>query len=122
MIAVNAAKLKRIETTASSLLPKPSESNILRYLILSTSGDWRALAIRSAACLYRLRGVESKHTTRQQQGYTTNITSCYKMQPLSRDELRICREALHVYSPLALQMGMHRLKNKIDDIAFRLLY
>jgi (p)ppGpp synthase/HD superfamily hydrolase len=44
------------------------------------------------------------------------------MQPLSRDELRICREALHVYSPLALQMGMHRLKNKIDGIAFRLLY
>lgn len=135
MIAHDTAKLKRIETTASSLLPNSAEADILRHLILSTSGDWRALAIRSAACLYRLQGVELNHR-QQQHKQDHNSSSCsttapsnsffhhqYKQrQALSRDEVRFCREALHVYSPLASRMGMHRLKNKMDDMAFRLLY
>ena len=118
-IAMDAARLKRIETTASSLLHHggaskaihdPNEAEIHRRLILTVSGDWRALAIRSAACLYRLYGVEAKHM----HDYTT--------PHLTRDEVRICREALHIYSPLSSRMGMHRLKNKMDDLAFRLLY
>ena len=109
-IAMDAAKLKRVETTASSLLHSPKESDVHRRLILSTSGDWRALAIRLAACLFRLRGVQSRHQ------------HDYARPKLSRTDIRICREALHVYSPLASRMGMHRLKNKLDDKAFRLLY
>jgi len=109
-IAMDAAKLKRVETTASSLLHSPKEADVHRRLILSTSGDWRALAIRSAACLFRLLGVQSRHQ------------HDYARPKLSRTDIRICREALHVYSPLASRMGMHRLKHKLDDKAFRLLY
>ena len=60
--------------------------------------------MRSAACLYRMRGC---------------LTGDDKLSP---QVITTAREALHVYAPLASRLGMHRLKNELEGTAFRLLY
>jgi hypothetical protein len=56
--------LKSVEALAQSVVKMPSSGIIgyapnLQSLLLSMNevGDWRALAIWSAACLYRLKGL-----------------------------------------------------------------
>jgi len=113
-IAQDAARLKKIETVAASVMknshaarvsPDSHDAENLRKLLLTETRDWRALAIRSAASLYRLRGIVNSGNT--------------KLNPLI---IRVCREALHIYAPLASQLGMHRLKNELEGIAFKILY
>ena len=112
-IAAGAAHLKRTETVAASLMESSlsvkSDSESLRSLLLSESHDWRSLAIRSAACLYRLRGILD-HNGEQSR------------QHLTPEEVRAARAAFYIYSPLASRLGMHRLKNELEETAFRLLY
>ncbi|KAL7533319.1 hypothetical protein ACHAXR_005168 [Thalassiosira sp. AJA248-18] len=74
-------------------------------LTVNEEGDWRALAIRSAACLYRLPGGTK--------GKTRTATP---------EESRASQEALHIYAPLAARLGMFRLKTELEDAAFRTLY
>ncbi len=115
-IAAGAAHLKRTETVAASLVDNTSpngrsnarDSANLRSLLLSESHDWRSLAIRSAACLYRLRGIAEN-----QDGAN---------RPLTPGEVRVARDAFHIFSPLASRLGMQRLKNELENAAFRLLY
>jgi len=116
-IATGAAHLKRTETVASSLNDSSSsysgrtsarDSENLRSLLLLESEDWRSLAIRAAACLYRLRGIIEE------------VNEYGRI--LSPEEVRVTRDAFHIFSPLASRLGMHRLKNEIEGTAFRLLY
>ena len=111
-IVQDAARLKNLEMIAAAVLDKEAGSRVrpdyhdaenLRKLLLSETKDWRALAIRSAACLYRLRGI-----LHQQE--RTVVT------------MRTAREALLIYAPLASRLGMHRLKNELEGAAFRILY
>ena len=44
-------------TTKPDANPSNDDSEILRSFLVSLSEDWRALVIRSAACLYRLMGI-----------------------------------------------------------------
>ncbi|CAJ1970267.1 unnamed protein product [Cylindrotheca closterium] len=117
-IEKDASRLKRLEMVASMVMnnsptnshkvtPDSEKANNLRNLFLTESKDWRALAIRGAACLYRLRGI---------------LRSSDSAHPLSKDNNRVCREALHIYAPLASRLGMHRLKNELENTAFQILY
>lgn len=115
-IESDAARLKQLELVAASVLaqsqgrsgrvsPDSRDAENLRHLLLTETKDWRALAIRSAACLYRLRGIIGAK------------------QPAPTNEAnRTAREALSIYAPLASRMGMHRLKNEIEGAAFHILY
>jgi (p)ppGpp synthase/HD superfamily hydrolase len=112
-IVADATRLKDLELTAWEITDtthnKPSrfdarDAENLRHLILSETKDWRALAIRSAACLFRLRGIDHSQTHR------------------NRQAIRVAREALHMYAPLASRLGMHRLKNELESHAFQILY
>eukprot|EP00536_Pseudo-nitzschia_multiseries_P006712 jgi/Psemu1/193757/e_gw1.146.5.1 len=86
----------------------------LRSLYTTEAKDWRALAIRGAACLYRLRGIlKERQQLEEELG---------QHPPLSRDAKRVCREAFRIYAPLASRMGMHRLKNELEHAAFQILY
>jgi len=107
-IARATAALKKTEVIALSLVQAADFEN-LRVLLLSETKDWRALAIRSAAALYRLRGVINAFEA------SSNIV-------LGVEEMRVAREALHIYAPLASRLGMHRLKNELEAAAFRILY
>ena len=111
-IAKDAANLKRTEMLASqSLKTKPSgkDAENMRKMLLSETSDWRALAIRSAGCLYRLRGIYEER-------------DCSRDKVVSPNDIRVAHEALLIYSPLASRLGMHRLKNEIEGAAFRVLY
>uniref|UniRef100_A0A7R9W757 RelA/SpoT domain-containing protein n=2 Tax=Pseudictyota dubia TaxID=2749911 RepID=A0A7R9W757_9STRA len=122
-IAADAAKLKGTETIAAAVSDARSagrgrvrvtreEADNLRSLLLSdnASGEWRALAIRCAACLYRLRGLRAHRAA--------NI----KNTSPTKEEIAVGREALHIYAPLAHRLGMHKLKSELEGAAFRVLY
>ncbi|GKY96898.1 hypothetical protein MPSEU_000648800 [Mayamaea pseudoterrestris] len=105
-IARDASRLKQLEVLAARVdmgaRPDSIHAETVRKLLLSETKDWRALAIRSAACLYRMRGCES--------------------DSLTPESISCGRDALHVYAPLASRLGMHRLKNELEGAAFKLLY
>jgi ppGpp synthetase/RelA/SpoT-type nucleotidyltranferase len=115
------ATLKRAEMVAAkskpldSMMPSSSESASIRKMLLSETHDWRALAIRSTACLYRLLGIFRYHDDKMRSGQTKRFV-------LSPKEIRVAREALSIHAPLVSRLGMHRLKNEIEGAAFRILY
>jgi len=126
-IALDAARLKSMETLAATVVRKngklgslnKSDARNLRSLLLTVNeeGDWRALAIRSAACLYRLEGLEAYRSLLSTTGGPKRRTRL-----VSPDESRASQEALHIYAPLAARLGMFRLKTELEDAAFRTLY
>lgn len=112
-IAKDAALLKRTEMLAGqSLRSKPNhkDSENIRKMLLSETNDWRALAIRSAGSLYRLRGIYLDRDEHKE---------CNVISP---SDIRVAHEALAIHAPLASRLGMHRLKNEIEGAAFRVLY
>jgi len=124
----DAARLKRLEVVASMVVhnsgnnkkvslennnvAKKAADN-LRNLYTTEAKDWRALAIRGAACLFRLRGILEEQRKKENEGLTTKLT---------KEANRVCREAFRIYAPLASRMGMHRLKNELEHAAFQILY
>ena len=127
-IAAGAARLKQAEIMATTvyssnggssnqIISRRARSNqqtngdaeILRSFILSLSDDWRALVIRSAACLYRLKGISEEND-----GSGSII--------LSKSTISVARDAFKVYAPLAQRLGMQRLKSELENTAFRILY
>jgi len=118
-IASDASGLKRTEAVARTTFRGSQGSRRdapanMQNLLLSETRDWRALAIRTAACLYRLRGLQAARD-----GGATPMAA---PAPLTSEEVRQCRDALHIYAPLASRLGMHRLKNELESAAFRLQY
>jgi len=123
----DAARLKRLEVVASMVVrnrgnKKALESSgvakkaadNLRNLYTTEAKDWRALAIRGAACLHRLRGIlEGQQDQEQQYGISPKLT---------KEANRVCREAFRIYAPLASRMGMNQLKNELEYVAFQILY
>ena len=110
-IVADAARLKQLEMVANAVKQDNERVSVqdaenLRHLLLTETKDWRALAIRCAASLFRLRGIESAGPT----------------APLTKEAVRTSREAFHIYAPLASRLGMHRLKNELEGAAFRILY
>lgn len=115
-IACDSARLTQLESVAASVMdaddassrvrPDSKDAENLRQLYLTSAKDWRALAIRSTNCLFRLRQI-------------LEANNYHKLTP---EITRISREALHIYAPLASQLGMHRLKTELEGAAFRILY
>jgi len=128
-ISKSAARVKQAEIMSHSVLPtiitkvtpSPADAASLRGLLLSTSEDWRALAIRSTACLYRLRGL-AYHERPSLSFYGLSSESGSFENYSNSQVVREAREALYVYAPLAERLGMHRLKGKLENAAFRVLY
>ena len=108
-IAVSAARLRRVEVIASSVQGQPSQNNSRRSLLLATTTDWRALAIRVSGCLYRLRLLERVH-------------EAHPTVARRKEYVKGAREAMHLFSPLAKRLGMHRIKTELDEAAFRAVY
>ncbi len=94
-------KLAQIEAMAGpeedSLRLEASNEN-LRKLLLATAKDYRVILIKLADRLHNLRTL----------GY---------LKPEQR--LRIARESLDVFAPLADRLGMGQLKCEIEDLSFK---
>jgi len=119
--AVACCRLKHVESLSAATrhsTPHPSERRIshntpLLPLLLSAAKDWRSLGVRCGASLYRLRMLEMLHIS---MGGGTGSGG------RSASLVETAREALHVFSPMAERLGMHRMKRSLDDAAFRVLY
>ena len=90
-------KISVFENTAVS----NSKAENFRKLILATSKDIRVLLVKIADRLHNMRTIDA----------------------ISKEEKkkRIAQETMEIYAPLANRMGMHRIRDELEDICFRIL-
>src|SRR5260221_4584239 len=91
-------KLSRIELQSD----QTKQAENFRKLVLAMSDDIRVLLVKLADRLHNmrtLRFIKSEDTLR-----------------------RIARETMDIYAPLAERIGMHRMKDELEDLAFAELY
>lgn len=117
-IAKGAARIKRAEIMAQAVAGlggalSEQDASRLRGLLLSFMDDWRSLAIRCVACLYRLEGILLHR------GGGAGTKEYMTRTP---EMVQTAREAIRVYATLAQRLGMHRLQHAIEERAFRILY
>jgi len=87
-------KLKRLELVSR----EAKQAENLRKLLLAISDDVRVLLIKLADRLHNMRTLEF-------------------VPPASRQ--RIAEETLDIYAPLAGRMGMHEMREELEDQSFR---
>jgi GTP pyrophosphokinase/guanosine-3',5'-bis(diphosphate) 3'-pyrophosphohydrolase len=72
-----------------------------RKLILATSKDIRVLLVKIADRLHNMRTI--------------------KAIPKEDKRKRIAQETMEIYAPLADRMGMHRIRDELEDLSFEIL-
>ena len=90
-------KISVFENTAAS----NSKVENFRKLILATSKDIRVLLVKIADRLHNMRTI--------------------KAIPKMRKRQRIAQETMEIYAPLADRMGMHRIRDELEDLSFEIL-
>jgi len=92
--------LNKLTVYSLEMTDQPSQTETLRRMLLSMTQDVRAVLIKLAYRLQRL-----------------------KVLPKESYELRrfIAQETLDIYAPIANRMGIHQLKWELEDMAFRYL-
>lgn len=121
IICKGAARVKRAECLAHAVLQnhgvtQTQASRLRDFYLMCMDQDWRSLAIRVAACLYRLEGLLREEQEQPQQ------LGASEFAQKSPQVVQTAREAMRIYAPLAQRLGMHRLKAMIEERAFRLQY
>ena len=90
-------KISVFENQATST----SKAENFRKLILATSKDIRVLLVKIADRLHNMRTIAA-------------ITKLEKKE-------RIAKETMEIYAPLADRMGMHRIRDELEDLSFEVL-
>ena len=90
-------KISVFENQATST----SKAENFRKLILATSKDIRVLLVKIADRLHNMRTINA-------------ITKIEKRE-------RISKETMEIYAPLADRMGMHRIRDELEDLSFEVL-
>ncbi len=110
-VSMAAMRLKQVEAISASIMSESRTSlrpDLLQRLLLTQAPDWRALAIRAGASLYRLQMLD-KYAAVTPGGRTP-------------EQIKAARTALRVFAPLAHRLGMHKLKAALEGRAFERLY
>ena len=90
-------KISVFENTAAA----NSKAENFRKLILATSKDIRVLLVKLADRLHNMRTIKS-----------------IKKEDKKK---RIAQETMEIYAPLADRMGMHRIRDELEDLSFEIL-
>ena len=92
--------LNKLTVYSPEMTQKPNQAETLRRMLLSMTQDVRAVLIKLAYRIHRLRNL-----------------------PKESYELRhfISRETLDIYAPIANRLGIHQFKWELEDMAFRYL-
>ena len=90
-------KISVFENTAGS----NSKVENFRKLILATSKDIRVLLVKIADRLHNMRTIKAIKKEEKRQ--------------------RIAQETMEIYAPLADRMGMHRIRDELEDLSFEIL-
>ncbi len=91
-------KLSRLELQSD----QTQQAENFRKLVLAMSEDIRVLLVKLAD---RLHNMQTLHFIES-----------------SEKRARIARETMEIYAPLAERIGMHRMKDQLEDLAFAELY
>jgi GTP diphosphokinase / guanosine-3',5'-bis(diphosphate) 3'-diphosphatase len=78
-----------------------SKAENFRKLILATSKDIRVLLVKIADRLHNMRTIEAIKKNDKKE--------------------RIAKETMEIYAPLADRMGMHRIRDELEDLSFKVL-
>ena len=90
-------KISELETKAS----EDSKAENFRKLILATSKDIRVLLVKIADRLHNMRTIQFVK---------------------DKDKIiRIAKETMEIYAPLADRMGMNRIRDELEDLSFSVL-
>ncbi|MDB9739730.1 RelA/SpoT family protein [Candidatus Pelagibacter sp.] len=90
-------KISVFENQATST----SKAENFRKLIIATSKDIRVLLVKIADRLHNMRTIDA-------------ISKIEKKE-------RIAKETMEIYAPLADRMGMHRIRDELEDLSFKVL-
>ncbi len=90
-------KISVLENTASA----NSKAENFRKLILATSKDIRVLLVKIADRLHNMRTIKAIDNEDKRK--------------------RIAQETMEIYAPLADRMGMHRIRDELEDLSFEIL-
>jgi len=90
-------KISIFENQATST----SKAENFRKLIIATSKDIRVLLVKIADRLHNMRTIDA-------------ISKIEKKE-------RIAKETMEIYAPLADRMGMHRIRDELEDLSFKVL-
>jgi GTP pyrophosphokinase/guanosine-3',5'-bis(diphosphate) 3'-pyrophosphohydrolase len=78
-----------------------SKAENFRKLILATSKDIRVLLVKIADRLHNMRTIDAINKVEKRE--------------------RIAKETMEIYAPLADRMGMHRIRDELEDLSFKVL-
>jgi len=90
-------KISVLENKATS----NSKAENFRKLILATSKDIRVLLVKLADRLHNMRTIDA-------------------IDKIDKRE-RIAKETMEIYAPLADRMGMHHIRDELEDLSFKVL-